>query len=66
MDVMGFAIGDVVRLTCPSDKMTVDKIAPENADGAVGCVWFNAAGDIQMAFFHTEELILVRGRRDDV
>lgn len=55
-----FEIGDVVRLTCSSTKMTVDKVGVDQPDGDVECVWFNADDELQSARFHARQLILVK------
>lgn len=59
-----FDVGDVVRLNCSSTKMSVDKIEPENADGAIECIWFDDADVLQSARFHPEQLVRVKKAGD--
>lgn len=54
-----FSIGDIVRLNCSTLRMTVDKIDPENAAGAVECIWFDDSDTLQSAMFHPQQLVSV-------
>jgi len=55
-----FEIGDVVRLNTALTRMTVDKIDPENLEGAVSCIWFGPDGELKRADFHPPQLIKER------
>lgn len=54
-----FSVGDIVRLNSSTLRMTVDKIDPENAAGAIECVWFDDADSLQAAPFHPAQLVIV-------
>lgn len=56
-----YEIGDVVRLTASSTKMTVDH---HNDDGDIVCLWFNDADELLEAAFNPRQLILVKKRKD--
>jgi uncharacterized protein YodC (DUF2158 family) len=54
-----FGVGDIVRLNSSTLRMTVDKIDPENASGAIECIWFDDADSLQSAAFHARQLVIV-------
>jgi uncharacterized protein YodC (DUF2158 family) len=58
-----FDVGDVVRLNSSSTRMTVDKIDPDNDEGATFCVWMNDARDLQQAAFHPQQLVNLSDRK---
>jgi uncharacterized protein YodC (DUF2158 family) len=54
-----FGIGDIVRLNCSTLRLSVDKIDPENASGAIECIWFDDSDTLQSAAFHPQQLVIV-------
>ncbi|CAN2532557.1 hypothetical+protein [Methylocapsa aurea] len=54
-----FNVGDIVRLNCSTLRMTVDKIDPDNAAGAIECIWFDDSDTLNGAPFYPSQLVIV-------
>ena len=59
MGTEDFSVGDIVKLNSYAIKMTVDKIDADNPEGAIACIWFDDARQLQGATFHAAQLIIV-------
>jgi uncharacterized protein YodC (DUF2158 family) len=55
-----FDVGDVVRLTCSSDRMTVADAGQGDDGEYILSRWFNEAGDLCEYKFAPAELIIVK------
>lgn len=59
LELEDFSVGDIVRLNCSTLRLTVDKIDPDNAAGAIECIWFDDSDTLQSAMFHPEQLVII-------